>query len=66
LVNLPGLGREPVLKKLGAGRGGAVLSFFADDVELRSTGPFPEAGPTRGISHLSAFVDEIWPAPPSI
>lgn len=36
----------------------AVLSFFADDVELISTEPFPEAGPTRGISHVSAFIDE--------
>ncbi|MGN6872323.1 MAG: patatin-like phospholipase family protein [Solirubrobacteraceae bacterium] len=36
----------------------AVLSFFADDVELRSTEPFPEAGPARGIRHVSAFIDE--------
>ena len=36
----------------------AVLSFFADDVELMSTEPFPEAGPARGIDHVSAFVDE--------
>lgn len=36
----------------------AVLSFFADDVELMSTEPFPEAGPTRGIRHVSAFIDE--------
>lgn len=36
----------------------AVLTFFADDVELMSSEPFPEAGPSRGISHVSAFVDE--------
>jgi NTE family protein len=36
----------------------AVLSFFADDVELVSTEPFPEAGPIRGVSDVSAFIDE--------
>lgn len=36
----------------------ALLSFFADDAELMSSEPFPEAGPTRGIGHLSAFIDE--------
>jgi NTE family protein len=36
----------------------AVLSFFADDVELTSTEPFPQAGPIRGLSPVSAFVDE--------
>lgn len=36
----------------------AVLSFFANDVELISTEPFPKAGPIRGVAHVSAFIDE--------
>lgn len=36
----------------------AVRSFFADDVELLSTEPFPETGPSRGASHVSDFIDE--------
>lgn len=44
----------------------AVLGFFADDVELISTEPFPQAGPTRGISHVDAFVDSTCRAPSSI
>lgn len=36
----------------------ALLSFFADDVELMSTEPFPEAGPVRGVSQVGAFIDE--------
>ncbi|MBV9197828.1 MAG: patatin-like phospholipase family protein [Solirubrobacterales bacterium] len=36
----------------------ALLSFFADDVELMSTDPFPVAGPIRGASPVSAFIDE--------
>lgn len=40
----------------------AVLSFFADDVELMSTEPFPDAGPIRGLSHVSAFIDRHLPS----
>ncbi|MBV9002145.1 MAG: patatin-like phospholipase family protein [Solirubrobacterales bacterium] len=36
----------------------ALLGFFADDVELLSTEPFPEAGPIRGVSQVGAFIDE--------
>jgi hypothetical protein len=36
----------------------AVLSSFADDVELISTEPFPEAGPIRGVSHVKAYIDD--------
>ncbi|MBV9944308.1 MAG: patatin-like phospholipase family protein [Solirubrobacterales bacterium] len=36
----------------------AVLSFFADDVRLSSTEPFPKTGPIRGISHVNAFIDQ--------
>ena len=36
----------------------ALLSFFDDGVELASTEPFPEAGPTRGGSDVIAFIDE--------
>ncbi|MBV8945506.1 MAG: patatin-like phospholipase family protein [Solirubrobacterales bacterium] len=36
----------------------ALLSFFADNVELRSTDPFPEAGPTRGAGDVHTFIDE--------
>jgi NTE family protein len=35
-----------------------LLSFFADDVELVSAQPFPDVGPVRGLSHVSAFVDK--------
>jgi NTE family protein len=40
------------------GDAAAVVSFMADDVELTSTEPFPEAGPIRGVSEVGAFVDE--------
>jgi NTE family protein len=36
----------------------AVLGFFADDVELTSAEPFPEAGPTKGLGPVRAFIDE--------
>ena len=36
----------------------AVRSFFADDVELRSTEPFPETGPLRGVGDVGAFIDQ--------
>ncbi|MBV9413915.1 MAG: patatin-like phospholipase family protein [Solirubrobacterales bacterium] len=36
----------------------ALRGFFADDVELTSTEPFPEAGPIRGLNHVGAFIDE--------
>lgn len=36
----------------------AVLSFFAEDVELTSADPFPVIGPARGISHVNAFIAE--------
>jgi len=35
-----------------------LLSFFADDVELVSAQPFPDVGPVRGLSRVSAFVDK--------
>jgi NTE family protein len=36
----------------------AVVSFFANDVELISAEPFPKTGPIRGVGHVSAFIDE--------
>jgi NTE family protein len=39
----------------------AVLSLFADDVELMSAEPFPEVGPVRGVNHVRAFVEKHLP-----
>ena len=40
------------------GNAEALFGFFADDVELISTEPFPEARPARGVGRLRAFIEE--------